>query len=407
MDSKSTAGGAYQQAISDMIWLADLLSSSGDHLLIVDTGGDLSKALTVSRIVERIRFASIEIRRLSVWDFIFIALRHVAVFSLFQRVLYLRSSLEKFLLREGVDVIYFPTPSKIAYLLEEIPFAITVFDDCHRLFGEFPETYQDGEFDRREWFFRSIVARALLCVVSNADLAARLVSAGIVSVDRLLQLRFLPSTLLDFEIGASPEQPFDGRPYLLYPAQLWAHKNHGLIFRAIKLLGDEGLEVDLVLCGSDKGQGGELSSLAEQLGVKHRVHMRGFVSSDELATLYMGAAAMVMPSYFGPTNLPLLEAWKAQIPALYPAAFGEEAEGAALLFDYDDPASLADAIKSALRSEVRAEVVECGERRLRERTESRARAALVLGGTLDRLRWRLAPRALRPRKGHRSVPGIA
>ena len=71
-----------------------------------------------------------------------------------------------------------------------------------------------------------------------------------------------------------------------------------------------------------------------------------------------------MTSYFGPTNLPPLEAWAVGTPVVYPAAFAAQAGNAAILFDYDSPASLAEAIIKVRSTDERARLVEAGKARL-------------------------------------------
>ncbi|MGN5486390.1 glycosyltransferase, partial [Campylobacter coli] len=89
----------------------------------------------------------------------------------------------------------------------------------------------------------------------------------------------------------------------------------------------------------------------------------------ELGALYRGAAALVMPSYFGPTNLPPLEAWAVGTPVIYPEAFKAQAGDAAILFDYDDPRSLAEAIIRLRDEGTRERLRAAGERRLAQFAE--------------------------------------
>jgi len=58
--------------------------------------------------------------------------------------------------------------------------------------------------------------------------------------------------------------------------------------------------------------------------------------------LYKQALALVMPTYFGPTNIPPLEAFKLGCPVLYSDLPGlrDQVKGAALLLDLKDPESL-------------------------------------------------------------------
>ena len=71
-----------------------------------------------------------------------------------------------------------------------------------------------------------------------------------------------------------------------------------------------------------------------------------------------------MASYFGPTNLPPLEAWAVGTPVIYPEAFKAQAGDAAILFDYDSPSSLADAIVKACSAQERVRLAAAGKQRL-------------------------------------------
>ena len=68
-------------------------------------------------------------------------------------------------------------------------------------------------------------------------------------------------------------------------------------------------------------------------GLTDQISIIGFVDSAELAALYRGAAALVMPTYFGPTNLPPLEAWAVGTPVIYPEAFKAQADPVGRLAD--------------------------------------------------------------------------
>ena len=120
-----------------------------------------------------------------------------------------------------------------------------------------------------------------------------------------------------------------------------------------------------MLCGSDRGARSSVEALIAQYGLADQVSILGFVDSAELGALYRGALALVMPSYFGPTNLPPLEAWSVGTPVIYPEAFKAQAADAAILFDYDSPLSLADAIVSVEPAETRARLRLAGTERLK------------------------------------------
>jgi glycosyltransferase involved in cell wall biosynthesis len=87
--------------------------------------------------------------------------------------------------------------------------------------------------------------------------------------------------------------------------------------------------------------------MAERCGVADQIHVLGFVNDDELAALYAGARALVMPTFFGPTNIPLLEAWALGCPVLTSDIPGvrEQMGDAALLVDPRRVDLIADGIR--------------------------------------------------------------
>ena len=44
------------------------------------------------------------------------------------------------------------------------------------------------------------------------------------------------------------------------------------------------------------------------------MHLLGELPGEDVAPLYAGAVALVMPTFFGPTNIPVLEAWAVGCP---------------------------------------------------------------------------------------------
>jgi len=104
--------------------------------------------------------------------------------------------------------------------------------------------------------------------------------------------------------------------FILYPAQLWLHKNHITLLQALKQIeSQKGLKIPLVLTG------GKYSSASKVLGYiadqsMTYVHYLGKVPFTDLIGLYRQAALLVMPSLHESNSLPIFEAAAAGTPII-------------------------------------------------------------------------------------------
>ena len=92
--------------------------------------------------------------------------------------------------------------------------------------------------------------------------------------------------------------------------------------------------------------------MTKKYNLENQVRFTGFVSNEEINYLYSQSLALVMPTYFGPTNMPPLEAFKLNVPVLYSDLPGlrDQVNGAALLLNLNDPKSLVINLKKLLSS---------------------------------------------------------
>jgi glycosyltransferase involved in cell wall biosynthesis len=382
-------GGGFQQPLNDLLWLRDWAAQSGNEIVVYSPYPKTLEILKEFGIEGRMR-------KFGVFDYVFLFLKYCGPFDLVQIALELKSPFERALIRDGIDVVHFTSTSKRHLLLHQLPFIITIFDGCHRDAPEFPEVRTFGEFERREILFRLASTKAVAVIVNASELIDDLCRRYAMERERAICIPFSPSTYVsrsapDAAADAAVLAKYRLEPgYLFYPAQFWPHKNHITLLAALALLRERGITERLVLCGSNRSGRDKIDLAIRNLGLSDQISIIGFVDSAELGALYRGASALVMPTYFGPTNLPPLEAWAVGTPVIYPEAFKAQAGDAAILFDYDDPHSLADAIVSLRAEGTRERLSAAGHLRLAQFAEETEAGHQEFARHLERLKHRLA-----------------
>jgi glycosyltransferase involved in cell wall biosynthesis len=91
--------------------------------------------------------------------------------------------------------------------------------------------------------------------------------------------------------------------FIYLPNQFWKHKNHGVVFKALKLLSDKGLKPFVVMTGNpvDVRNPMYLASLLEEIslmGVRDQVAILGLVPHNMVYSLMRNSAFVLNPSFF-------------------------------------------------------------------------------------------------------------
>lgn len=338
-----TGGGNFFQALTNLKQIDRIASAKGYEVLVYCTVPESVEELGKHGL--KASFASLSRADRWVRPFVSGTLRRI-----FKSDFWQLTSLEQTLIRDRVDIIYFISQSSLAARIQRLNFIYTIFDLCHKDFPEFPETRFSDEFHKRERLFLDVIQRSAFTVVNSASLKTRVSSLYRIEEARIVNMPFSPSLQVtnSGKDNTMPERLLQLLPerFIFYPAQFWAHKNHIRILEALRLLKEQGTKQNVVFTGTDKGNYRNIAKFAAQHDLTDQVINLGFVSDKELNHLYHVADALIMPTYFGPTNLPPLEAWFHGCPVIYSGIFREEVEGAAILVDPDDAVSVAEGILS-------------------------------------------------------------
>jgi tetratricopeptide (TPR) repeat protein len=110
-----------------------------------------------------------------------------------------------------------------------------------------------------------------------------------------------------------------------------------------------GVVIPAVFVGSKQERWGEFDrvmNLVRHFGMENEIKYLGVVSNKEMIVLYSTATALVMPTFFGPTNIPPIEAFNLGCPVITSNIRGirEQVGNAAILVNPRNPEEIAEAI---------------------------------------------------------------
>jgi glycosyltransferase involved in cell wall biosynthesis len=234
----------------------------------------------------------------------------------------------------GFDLVHYPATVPVPRV-RGTPRVVSLLDVQHH---ELPQMFSPLERHLRRWAYDGAARDADLVLTISEHARQGIVERIGVAPDRVRAIplgvdhaRFSPD-------GPGPAERL-GLPvrYLLYPANMWPHKNHARLLDAFAALDDPDLR--LILTGQTYGR-------ERLLDGYERVRHLGHVPDSDLAGLYRGATAVVFPSLFEGFGLPPLEAMACAVPvaASDRGALAEVCGGAALLFDPEDGEAMSDAL---------------------------------------------------------------
>lgn len=142
------------------------------------------------------------------------------------------------------------------------------------------------------------------------------------------------------------------QPYVLAVGNLQPRKNLLRLIRAVAAIRRRGVSgpFQLVIAGKAKWNESSVYEEMRRHGLEQEIRFLGYVSDDELAVLYRGAAVFAYPSLYEGFGLPVLEAMACGAPVVTSActSIPEVAGTAALLVDPRDTDALASAVERVL-----------------------------------------------------------
>jgi len=267
----------------------------------------------------------------------------------------------------GATLIHFPTQE--AYLTD-LPNVYQPHDLQH---VHLPQYFSKMEIAKRDLAYPLFCGKANIVLVESSWTKRDIAGHYGIPEDRIAVCPFPPATAAYRELSAAQIDALKSElrhpQFIFYPAQTWPHKNHLRLFEALANLKKAGLTVPLVCTGRATPFFGEIDAGINRLGIADQVQFLGYRSEMEIKALYRLCTAVVVPTKFESVSFPVWEAFEARkaVACSTVTSLPEQVTTAGLLFDPDDSAAMAAAIKSLwLDPVLRARMAEAGAVRLKQ-----------------------------------------
>lgn len=275
-----------------------------------------------------------------------------------------------FLKRLGCQVLHIPHQH---FTFTSLPTIYTPHDLQH---VHYPQFFTQAQFEWRERVYgdgcrlSKVVIAASQWVkddlIQHFQLDAKKVQVIPWGVPTLAYAAPSPDTLVTVRDKYQLEQNF-----IFFPAVTWPHKNHIRLLEAIAQLRDhQNIKVNLVCTGSQyQPFWPTIEKQISALNLGEQVKFLGFVPDVDLRAIYRLAQCLVMPTLFESDSFPIYEAWLEGTPVICSnvTSLPVQVMDAAILFDPNDTASIANAIATAdTNAQVRQELTKRGYQRLKD-----------------------------------------
>jgi glycosyltransferase involved in cell wall biosynthesis len=249
------------------------------------------------------------------------------------------------------DLLFFPFTAP-EYYDPGVPVVAQVHDVQ---FADYPQFFTEKQRSVRERDFNRACAVSDRLICTSESLRRRVLEIGHASPEHVVTIS--PGLLQD----VAPPEPIRARAvlshyhlkqdhFLLYPANFWPHSNHAMLLTAFGLFCRRHPDSDLVLvCAGQQDHGMErVRRAAARIGIEHRVVLPGYLADAARGALVEGCRALVYPSLYEGSGLPIVEALAAGKPVLCSSltSLREVGGDAARYFDPRKPEDIVTAIEN-------------------------------------------------------------
>jgi glycosyltransferase involved in cell wall biosynthesis len=169
-----------------------------------------------------------------------------------------------------------------------------------------PEMFSKAEMERRNRQYADLAKKSDLVIVSSHDALSdfKRFAPEFASKARVLNFVSQSSGSIDMTDRGQTETKYGiAGKYFFLPNQFWKHKNHRIVFEAIKLLRDKNQDVLLICSGTmddnrNKDHVGELVEYIRINKLERNIKLLGMIPPPDLFCLMRNCVSCLNPSLF-------------------------------------------------------------------------------------------------------------
>lgn len=262
----------------------------------------------------------------------------------------------------GADVIHFPCQD---FVISALPSVYSPHDLQHR---HFPQFFSAQSLVWREEIYRKACDYSKTVVVGSRFVKDDVVRQFAISPEKIQIIPLAPPLVAYRAPTPSRLEEVKRRyglekPFVLYPAMTWPHKNHVRLIDAVER---SQCDLEVICTGFQNHHWPTIEVHLAKKKLQHRIRFLGLIPGEDLRALYLLSEFVIIPTLFESTSEPIFEAWEAgrAVACSQVAALPEQTQGAALLFDPYDVGAISRALDAMVHEKKRYAAM--GERRLRD-----------------------------------------
>ena len=338
LESNYSGGGSFTHQVTTASEMIKYLGKSNEITIYTHLPGNL-------KILHNLQIPTILFKN-KIYDKILIKLSVYKFFRIILKLLNCQINIEKILLNNKTDVIFFPSASNTIYALNKINFIFHLLDLEHWKHSIYPEITKKEFIYREKLYFYSL-KKSLLNITNHKLIKKQIINHYKTNAKKINVIPY--ATQKNFFKKNTNKQIFFNKKYkklkdyFFYPAQIWGHKNHLIILKAAKILQDKGYDIKFIFSGKDRGHKKILENYIKQHSIDNII-FTGFLPNDEMDYVYKNSKAIIFTSFFGPNTLVSLETWRYKKPLIYNRKLSDCPKDTAILIDPKNPNSVSNAI---------------------------------------------------------------